>query len=110
MGQIEKQINNQKSMSQKKVGSENQNQFLAELACDGSRVQLDVEGSATVGDVKRRALAEMQIVSSNPNRYIAVGSNGQKINDNEIMQNILSQGQPLEFRLVRPVAFGPSRL
>jgi hypothetical protein len=109
MGQFERQVNINKSITQKKVGSSNQNQLLAEVACDDRRVQLGVKGSATVGELKRQALGEMQLVSSDPNRYIAIGPNRQPINDNELIQNILSQGQSLEFRLIPQVAFGLNR-
>jgi hypothetical protein len=107
MSQIERQISSNKSITQpSSAGNAGSGPLFVDVACDDRRVQMGLEGHETVGNVKRRALGEMQIFSANPNRYITVGANRQPLDDNLAIRDILAQGQLLEFRLIPQVAFG----
>jgi len=110
MGQIERQISSNRSITQQSSGAGSQGQLLVEVACDDRRVQLGFGGHETVAEVKRQALRDMQIFSANPNRYIAIGTNRQPLDDRQVLRDILAQGQSLEFRLIPQVAFGPPSL
>jgi hypothetical protein len=106
MGQIERHDDWNRNKSHGNLNSNRQDQLLVEVASDDRRVQFAVEGHVTVGQVKRQALVEMQIPAQNPERYLVIGGNRQPLEDNQLLQDMLKRGEPLEFRLIPQVAFG----
>jgi hypothetical protein len=79
---------------------------LVDVACDDRQTQLAVDGSETVADVRREALAEMEILASDPNKYIVVGADRQPVEGQRTVNDLLAEGQTLSFRLMPQVAFG----
>ncbi len=106
MGQIERHGDRNRNKLQEDINSSKQDGLLAEVASDDRRVQLAIEGDETIGQVKLKALAEMQIPAANPERYIVIGANRQPVDDNQLLNDVLKQGDALEFRLIPQVAFG----
>jgi len=106
MRQIEKQNDRNRNKLQENVNSSSKDRLLVEVASDDRRVQLDVYGHETVGQVKCKALGEMQLPAKNPERYIVIGANRQPVDDKISLNKILADGQTLEFRLIPQVVFG----
>ena len=77
-----------------------------EVACDDRQTQLEAEGSETLGEVRNRALEELGMLASNPERYVVIGSDRQPIEDRRTIDELISEGQTLAFRLLPQVAYG----
>lgn len=106
MRQIEKQNDRNRNKLQENMNSNSKDRMLVEVASDDRRVQLDVYGHETVGQVKCKALGEMQLPAKNPERYIVIGANRQPVDDKLSLNKIFAAGQTLEFRLIPQVVFG----
>ena len=106
MRQIEGQNDRNRNKLQANMNSSSKDRLFVEVASDDRRVQLDVDGHETVGQVKCKALGEMQLPVKNSERYIVIGANRQPVDDNLSLNNILEAGQTLEFRLIPQVVFG----
>jgi hypothetical protein len=77
-----------------------------EVVCDDRQTQLDVEGSETLGEVRNRALEELGMLASDPERYVVIGSDRQPIDDHRTIDELIAEGQTLAFRLLPQVAYG----
>ncbi len=106
MSHLEKQFDRQKSISTRNVSSGNKNQLLVEVACEDRRLRLAVPASATAGDLKYESLGKMELVLADPQKYIVIGSNGVPVDDNQTMRDMMAKDLTLEFRLIKPAAFG----
>jgi hypothetical protein len=110
MEQFEKQNDRNRNKLQENINSSSKDRLLVEVASDDRRVQLDVDGNETVGQVKCKALGEMQLPAKNPERYIVIGANRQPVDDKLTVNKILAGGQTLDFRLIPQVVFGWKKL
>lgn len=110
MIQTERQNDMNRNKVQANINSSNKDRLFVEVASDDRRVQLDVDGHETVGQVKCKALGEMQLPAKNPERYIVIGADRQPVDDNLSLNKILAAGQALEFRLLPQVVFGWKKL
>lgn len=104
--QIERENDRNRNKLQENMNSSSKDRLLVEVASDDRRVQLDVNGYETIGQVKCKALGEMQLPAKNPERYIVIGANKQPVDDKLTVNKILAAGQMLEFRLIPQVVFG----
>ncbi len=110
MRQIERQNDRNRNKLQANMNSSSKDRLFVEVASDDRRVQLDVDGHETVGQVKCKALEEMQLPAKNPERYIVIGADRQPVDNNLSLNKILAAGQTLEFRLLPQVVFGWKKL
>ncbi len=91
------------------TGTSQNSSLIVEVACDDRQTQLAVQGSDTVAEVRRAALAEMQILTTDPSKYVVIGAGRQPVRDQRTMDELLGEGQTLYFRLLPQVAFGMPR-
>jgi hypothetical protein len=110
MEQIER-LNDQKSTKSYDANSASKlGRFLVEIASDDRCVRMNLDGCMTVDQVKCRAIEEMQLPVKNPERYIVIGADLKRVEDQLSINKILAAGQALEFRLIPQVAFGWKKL
>lgn len=106
MSELERQTRISGYITPNLQGTNKSDDLIVEVACDDRQTQLAVQGNETVGQIRRKALSEMQIKVSDPNKYVVIGPNHQPINNQRTAEEILKEGQALYFRLIPQVAFG----
>ena len=98
-----------KSQPQQTSATGHGGELFVEVVCDDRLVRLPVQAHQTIADIRNRSLEQMQLMTSEPCRYIVIDSTRQPVGDQKTIEEILSQGQALCFRLVPQVAFGRCR-
>jgi len=73
------------------TGTSQSGSLIVEVACDDRQTQLAVQGSDTVAEVRRAALAEMQILTTDPNKYVVIGAGRQPVRDQRTMDELLAR-------------------
>ena len=106
MGELERQLGTTEGATRPSLGIGAGKPVLVEVACDDRQTQIEVDGHETIGEVRRRALAEMRILASDPRKYLVVGPSRQPLNDMRSVDEVLNEEQGMYFRLVPQVAFG----
>jgi hypothetical protein len=77
-----------------------------DVACDDRQTQLDVRGCETLSEVRTRALEELGMLASDPERYVVIGSDRQPLDDQRTIDELAAEGQTLAFRFLPQVAYG----
>lgn len=80
--------------------------IMVDVACDHRQTKLAVSGSETVAQIRRRALAEMEILAAQPERYLVIGAGHRRINPDRTIDELQAEGEKLAFRFMRPPEFG----
>lgn len=106
MGELERQSQPIEGFGQQSEGIGKGGSVLVEVACDDRQTQLEVDGDDTIGEIRRQALTEMQIMASDPRKYLVIGPSNQPIDERRSVNEVLNEGQAMYFRLVPQVAFG----
>lgn len=106
MSELERQFERVRDPSVQSHRTNNASTIVADVVCDDRQVQLSVEGHNTVGQIRQRAIAEMQIMTQDAEKYVVIGPNRQPVSDQRTVDEIINEGQELCFRLIPQVAFG----
>ena len=107
MSELERQYGRIMKPSVQSQRPNNTGAMVVDVVCDDRQVQLSVEGHNTVGQIRQRAIAEMQIMTQDAEKYVVIGPNRQPVSDQRTVDEIINEGQELCFRLIPQVAFGP---
>ena len=82
---------------------------------DGAVVQMSVEGTDTIAQVRQRALEQIGMGISHVRKYVITVADAQNernlrvVDEKATIDQILSDGQTLSFQLIPQVAFGPQK-
>ena len=76
---------------------------------EGSVVQVEVNGTDTIGQVRQTALEQIGAITDNPEKYIVMtaNENGRVLNAATTIDELLSKGEVLRLQLIPQTAFGP---
>lgn len=85
-------------------------EVVVQVACDDREAHVTVSGRNTIREVRRQAIRDLQILASDPDKYVVIGPNRQPVSDDRTVDELLAQGQTLSFRLIPQVAFGPAAM
>jgi hypothetical protein len=79
---------------------------VVQVVCDDKQVSFAVSGHETLGQIKREAIREMEILTATPERYVVIGPNRQPVGDDLTVGGLVAEGQELSLRLLARPAFG----
>ena len=80
--------------------------IIVDIACDDRFSKLSVEGWETVAQIRRKALAEMKILTASPDAYLVIGAGRRRIDAGRTIDELQAEGERLAFRFLRPPVFG----
>lgn len=89
-------------------GSTSTHRAVVEMV-DGYEVQLEVRGTETIAEVRRAVLDQVDLYADDPNAYVVATRSGRPIEPGTTVDQLLSQGETLDFLLLKPAAFGDRR-
>ena len=106
MDQLQRNTDVNRMLSEQSHSASPSNEIAVEVSCDDCTAHMSFEGHETVSQVRDRALQEMRMAAPDSRRYIVIDSNRQPVNDQQSIDELISQGLAMHFRLVPQVAFG----
>ena len=89
MNEIEQKYENLGGFSLSSFSGSHKSNITIEVACDDCQTELEVHGNDTIAQVRHRALSEMQILATDPNKYVVIGPDRQPIRDQCTVDEIL---------------------
>ena len=75
---------------------------------DGNAIEIEAQGTDQIGQLRQTALHEMGQVTSNPQKYVVMDSNDRVLDDGMTVDQVLQEGQSLQFQLIPQAVFGPT--
>jgi hypothetical protein len=109
MDQLQRNTDVNKRLPEQSYSANSSSEIAVEVSCDDCTAHMFLEGHETISQVRDRALQEMQMIAPDSRRYIVIDSNRQPVNDRLTIDELISQGLVMHFRLVPQVAFGLRR-
>jgi hypothetical protein len=87
-------------------GTSNAHQVVVELV-DGTEVRLSqVQGTETIADVRQAVLDQVEVYTEEPGAYVVTTRAGRPVQPGTTIDQMLAEGEVLEFLLLKPAAFG----
>jgi len=80
--------------------------IIVDVACDDRVTKISVDGWETVMQIRRKALAEMKILTAHPDEYLVIGAGHRRIDAGRTIDELQAEGERLAFRFLRPPVFG----